>query len=209
MSTEEKQITLLRESVRSAMSERRFYHTLEVEKMAVRLGELYAPEKLFEIRAAALLHDITKEKSTEEHIDILSSHNVEISAIDRLSEKTLHSRTAELVILYKYPEFAQTDILCAVRRHTTGQADMTLLDAIIYLADYIDMSRKFDDCVRIREYFWGKEPDKMSMSDRLIHLWQTLLLSFDITLKALVEEGAVISSDTVDARNSIICRLKG
>ena len=85
---------------------------------------------------------------------------------------------------------------------------MTVLDAIIYLADYIDMSRKFEDCVYLREYFWGKQPEKMDTQARERHLWETLLISFDMTLSALIKENSPISVDTVAARNAIIARLR-
>jgi HD superfamily phosphohydrolase YqeK len=84
---------------------------------------------------------------------------------------------------------------------------MTVTDAVIYLADYIDMSRKFDDCVYLREYFWSREPEKMSEDERLAHLWDTVRVSFDLTLKALINEGAVISATTVSARNAVLLKL--
>ena len=201
-------IDKLRECVSSGMSEWRFTHTAEVEKMAVRLGQLYAPEKIPMLRAAALLHDITKEKSFDEQIEILLSHGAAVTDFDRMSPKTLHARTAELVIKDEYPDFADGELLSAVRKHTTGAEDMTVCEAIIYLADYIDMSRKFPDCVYLREYFWGAEPEKMSESERLRHLWQTLLISFDMTLKSLVDERSPISTETVSARNAILLRLE-
>ena len=208
MSFSNERIDALRERVRAGISEWRFTHTAEVEKMAVRLGEIYVPEKIPMLRAAALLHDITKEKSTEEQLDILEAHGVKITEFDRMSPKTLHARTAELVIIDEFPEFADAELLSAVRRHTTGAAEMTVTDAVIYLADYIDMSRKFEDCVYLREYFWGKEPEKMDLAAREEHLWQTLVISFDMTLKALIEDGAPISVETVSARNAILARLK-
>ena len=208
MSFDERQIDTLRDRVRASMSEWRFTHTAEVEKMAVRLGELYLPEKLDVLRAAALLHDITKERSTQEHIDMLISHSKAVTHIDIMSPKTLHAKTAPLAIADEYAEFASDELLLAVARHTTGSADMTLLDMIIYLADYIDDSRSFDDCVRLREYFWGAHPEGMETEQRAEHLYKTLLLSFDMTLSALIREGEPISPDTVDARNATVCRLK-
>ena len=208
MSFSKEQIDALRESVRERMSEWRFTHTAEVEKMAVRLGELYLPERLDILSAAALLHDITKEKSTDEHLTMLKTHGRTVTPIDEISPKTLHAKTAELLIGDEYAEFAAPELILAVRRHTTGSADMTLLDKIIYLADYIDESRKFEDCVKLREYFWSAEVQKMSYEQRIEHLNRTLLLSFDMTLNALISEGAPISPDTIKARNAIICALK-
>jgi HD superfamily phosphohydrolase YqeK len=85
---------------------------------------------------------------------------------------------------------------------------MTLLDKIIYLADYIDMSRKFEDCVHLRECFWGACPEKMSETERLLHLDKTLVLSFDMTIRGLLESGSVISTETAEARNDLLRRLK-
>ena len=70
------------------------------------------------------------------------------------------------------------------------------------------MSRKFEDCVRLREYFFSAEPEKMGEAERVAHLNDTLILSFDMTVRGLMEEGGVISSDTLAARNYLIIEKK-
>lgn len=204
----EESLTYLRESVRAQMSDYRFIHTAEVEKMAVRLGNLYAPDKLDILRAAALLHDITKEYGIDAHAELIERGGESLSALDRLSYKTLHARSAVELIKEKYGDFAYSEVLDAVRYHTTGRADMSVCEMIIYLADYIDDSRRFDDCVKLRNYFWDAHPENMSAEQREEHLLRTLLLSFDMTLTSLVTEGSPISIETVSARNSIILSLK-
>jgi nicotinate-nucleotide adenylyltransferase len=204
----EESLTSLYESVREQMSEYRFVHTAEVEKMAVRLGKLYAPDKLDVLRAAALLHDITKEYTIDAHAELIERGGESLSALDRLSYETLHARSAVELIKEKYSEFADLDVLDAVRYHTTGRADMSVCEMIIYLADYIDDSRKFDDCVKLRNYFWDAHPEEMSAEQREEHLLRTLLLSFDMTLTSLTNEGSPISVETVSARNSVVLALK-
>lgn len=204
----EEKLNALRTSVSAQMSDYRFTHTAEVEKMAVRIGELYSPDKLDILRAAALLHDITKEYTTDGHAALIERGGESLSALERLSYKTLHARSAVELIKERYPEFADDEVLSAVRYHTTGRADMTLCEMIIYLADYIDESRRFEDCVKLRNYFWGAHPETMSESEREEHLLRTLLLSLDVTLRALTDEGSPISIDSVSARNSIILKLK-
>lgn len=204
----EESLIALYNSVREQMSEYRFTHTAEVEKMAVRLGNLYAPDKLDILRAAALLHDITKEYGIDAHAELIERGGESLSALDRLSYKTLHARSAVELIKEKYGDFAYSEVLDAVRYHTTGRADMSVCEMIIYLADYIDDSRKFDDCVKLRNYFWDAHPENMSAEQREEHLLRTLLLSFDMTLISLVAEGSPISIETVSARNSIILSLK-
>ena len=202
------QIDALRERVRGSMSDYRFTHTAEVEKMAARIGELYAPDKLDILRAAALLHDVTKELKRDEQIEMLRVAGEDVTALELASHKTFHARTAVYAILRDYPEFADGELLAAVRYHTTGRADMSICEKIIFLADYIDMSRKFDDCVKLRNYFWDAHPENMSESERERHLLQTILIGLDTTLSSLIEEGAPTDPDSVSARNFIINQLK-
>ena len=202
------QIDALRERVRGSMSDYRFIHTAEVEKMAARIGELYAPDKLDILRAAALLHDVTKELKPDEQIEMLRVAGEDVATLELASHKTFHARTAVYAILRDYPEFADGELLAAVRYHTTGRADMSICEKIIFLADYIDMSRKFDDCVKLRNYFWDAHPENMSESERERHLLQTILIGLDTTLSSLIEEGAPTDPDSVSARNFIINQLK-
>ena len=202
------QIDALRERVRGSMSDYRFTHTAEVEKMAARIGELYAPDKLDILRAAALLHDVTKELTPDEQIEMLRVAGEDVATLELASHKTFHARTAVYAILRDHPEFADEELLAAVRYHTTGRADMSICEKIIFLADYIDMSRKFDDCVKLRNYFWDAHPENMSESEREKHLLQTILIGLDTTLSSLIEEGAPTDPDSVSARNFIIKQLK-
>lgn len=203
----EEMLPSLRESVAKGMSERRYQHTLEVEKMVAKLAEIYCPEKMLDLRAAALLHDITKEYDNKVHISMLSKPGIEFTKEERLAPKTYHARTAALLIPEIYPEFADDDIIAAVRWHTTGRSGMAITEKVLYLADYIDMSRTFEDCVKLRDYFFSKNLDGMTEEERLRHLDRTLLLSFDMTIRGLLSEGTVINRDTVNARNSLICAL--
>ena len=205
----EEQLASLREKISSLMSAKRFCHTAEVEKMAARIGKIYAPEKIDLLRAAALLHDITKEYSTENQLRICREFGIITSKQDILTPKTFHAKTAAVLIPALYPEFADNEVISAVRWHTTGREDMTLLEKIVYLADYIDESRKFEDCVKLRSIFWDACPENMNAEERDVHLTKTLLISFDMTLAGLISENAPISDDTFKARNSLVLSLCG
>ena len=205
----EEQLSSLREKISSLMSPKRFYHTQEVEKMAARIGEIYAPDKVDVLRAAGLLHDITKEYSTEKQLQICREFGIITSKQDILTPKTFHAKTAAAVIPVLYPEFADSEVISAVRWHTTGRENMTLLEKIVYLADYIDGSRKFEDCVKLRNIFWDACPKNMSEEERDTHLTKTLVISFDMTLKGLIAGNAIISEDTFRARNSLVFSLCG
>ena len=200
----EEMLAELRESVKNEMGEKRYFHTLEVEKMAARLGEIYSPEQIPTLRAAALLHDVTKERTTEEHIAICEEAGLVVSDAERKSPKMFHAKTGALVIPQKYPEFAIPELVSAVRYHTTGRADMTILEKIIYLADYIDMSRKFEDCVVLRNYFFDFDFEKASDDEALSHLNDTLIMSYNLTIRGLLEDNKHIDKTTFEARNYLI-----
>ena len=204
----EEMLSALRSDIEKRMLPKRFHHTVEVEKMAARLGELYVPEKIMTLRAAALLHDITKEYPTDRHMLLCAVHGLEVTKEDTCAPKTFHARTAAAIIPDAYPEFDDAEIISAVRWHTTGRADMTVCEKLVYLADYIDMSRTFEDCVKLREYFFSADLEKMGPEKRLEHLNDTLILSFDMTIRGLMEDGTVISRDTFEARNFLIAEKR-
>lgn len=198
----------LRGHIASKMSPKRLRHTLAVEDMVARLCALFCPEETMKIRAAALLHDITKELDTEAQIALCQKFELPVSQADRLSPKTFHARTAAALIAAEYPTFADSTIVDAVRWHTTGRVGMTLTEQLLYLADYIDASRTFHSCVVLRRYFWGAVPEKMTAEDRLRLLRETLSFSFDLTMRDLLDDGALIAKETVEARNELRLLLK-
>ncbi len=199
----------LRESISGKMSGKRLAHTLAVEKMAVRIGEIYCPDKTDILAAAALLHDITKEKTTEEHIEICKKFGVMYTEDNISAPKTFHAVTAAAKIPVEFPKFNDAEIISAVRYHTTGRNGMTLTEKIIYLADYIDDTRTFPDCVALREMFWSAEPALMSEAERAVHLDRVVLCSFEMTVNDLVREGRAVHADTLAAKDYIEKTLKG
>ena len=203
----EKMLDALRETVRGSMSPKRFAHTAAVEEMVARLCALYCPEYTFQLRAAALLHDLTKELTPEAQEALCVAYDIPVNDEQRLSPKTYHAKTAAARIVRDFPQFADPIIIDAVRWHTTGHAGMTLTEKLLYLADYIDDSRTFSSCVLLRRYFFGADPELMTREERERHLQATLLLSFEHTLKDLLAEGAPIDEDTVRARNELLVEM--
>ena len=200
----EEMLASLREKVKNEMGEKRYFHTLEVEKMAARLGEIFAPSDIPMLRAAALLHDITKERTTEEHIAICERAGLVVTDTELKAPKMFHAKTAALIIPQRYPEFATPEIISSVRYHTTGKANMSVLEKIIYLADYIDMSRKFEDCVALRDYFFDFDFSKANDIDKITHLNDTLIMSYNLTIRGLLEDNKHIDTTTFEARNYLI-----
>ncbi len=197
----------LRNTVMQQLSPKRFYHTVAVERMIERLCALFCPEETMRMRAAALLHDLTKELEPSEQLALCEKHGIPVSESDRLSPKTFHARTAAAEIGIRFPELAHPTVVQAVRWHTTGRGGMTLTEKLLYLADYIDDSRTFGACVMLRRYFFGAEPERMDAEGRMRLLNDTLLLSYDFTLRDLLEDRKPIDENSLAARNSLLLEV--
>lgn len=204
------QIKKLRENVSSVLSEKRMKHVLAVENMAFRIGLLFYPndcEMLNLLRAAALLHDVTKELTDEEHLAILSDHSVKPLPEDLASMPTIHALTAALIIPERFPEFADERLIDAVRYHTTGREGMSLIEKIIFLADYIDETRTYPSCVALREEFFGADPVSMNDDERVKHLDRAALASIENTLSYLESKERCIHPLTLAARADLKARI--
>ena len=208
LSITQEKLDELRRRVGKILSEYRFCHTLGVERMAARLARIYCPDKELKLRAAALLHDVTKELTVDEHMAIFEHYGVEVDDLLLGAPSLLHAVTASLCLYDEYPDFADGELVDAVRYHTTGRAGMTLAEKIIYLADYIEDNRTYDDCVHLRDAFFGADIDGMSDAEKEEHLDRILLLSFDMTLRDLVSRNKTISSDTQQAMDHLENKLK-
>jgi predicted HD superfamily hydrolase involved in NAD metabolism len=166
----------------------------EVAELAVLFG--LSENDSNRLRAAAILHDITKELSVDGHLELCKKHSLEVTEDDLKSPKVFHSLTGAYEAMELYPETIDRETFNAIKYHTTGRAGMTLFDKLLYLADYIEKTRSFPDCVKLREYFYSK-PASVG------HLNKTLLISFDMTLKNLEDEGQFVHPSTLIARNAI------
>ena len=121
----EKMLDTLRAEVKGSMSPKRFAHTAAVEEMVARLCALYCPEHTVPLRAAALLHDLTKELTPEAQEALCAAYDIPVDEGQRLSPKTYHAKTAAARIVRDFPQFADPIIIDAVRWHTTGHAGIS------------------------------------------------------------------------------------
>ena len=141
------------------------------------------------------------------HEELLLASGYAVTPTDRLSPKLYHAMTAPIVIRERFPDLANDTLLDAVRYHTTGRPQMGIHEMLLYLADYIEEYRTFPQCVALRDHFWDAKPELMDAEERMRHLISTLILSFDMTVKDLLEESAPISPDSILARNALIAKL--
>ncbi|MBO7341548.1 MAG: bis(5'-nucleosyl)-tetraphosphatase (symmetrical) YqeK [Clostridia bacterium] len=195
----EKALSRLREQVRDVMSEERFAHTLGVEQTVAEMAALYCPEKQQMLRAAALLHDCTKEYADAQTRAVLAREGIVLRPDEEQSPLIHHAITAALEIPRLYPAFADPELLDCVRWHTTGHAGMTLPEALLYLADVIEPTRKHAACVALRESFFAADLAAMTGEQRCAHLCDTLRRSLVGTRDHLMAKNAPVCADTLFA----------
>ncbi|WP_087065246.1 bis(5'-nucleosyl)-tetraphosphatase (symmetrical) YqeK [Intestinibacillus massiliensis] len=178
----------IRQSILGRLSGYRYTHTLGCERAAKWLAEQYGGD-VQKAAFAACLHDITKRLSRDEQLYLCDKYDIIPCDVEKVEWKMLHGKTAAAIARREYG--APQDVADAIAYHTTGRADMTLLDKILYLADFIEDTRDFD----------GVEPAR-ALAKKDID--QALLYCFDSSLSDLVERGKLIHADTIAARNSLL-----
>ena len=132
-------ITLLSQELK----ESRLLHTLGVIDTASELAKIYNVDSK-EASISALLHDCAKYMPLEDMIAICKRNFVDLNDIEKKSEALLHSKAGAC---YAYEKYGVTDenILNAIKYHTTGRPDMSMLEKIIFVADYIEPNRTHSD----------------------------------------------------------------
>jgi len=179
----------LMERVRTELSEERYLHSIGVMETAADLA-LKNGVDAQKARVAALLHDCAKELSIEEMLAKAHNHKVAIDEVSMWEMVLIHGPLGAKIAEHEY--FVEDrEILDAIECHTTGKKDMTKLDKIIYISDYIEPYRDFEGVSELR---------RMAMED----LDVALKFALDFTITDLLNTGRLIHPRTLEARNYII-----
>ena len=125
----------------------RYEHTLGVAYTAMCLAMRYEVS-LEKAEMAGLLHDCAKCMSDEKKIKKCIEHNISITEIEKEQPYLLHAKVGAYIAMDKYG-INDIEIINAILKHTTGSRDMSMLEKIIYVADYIEPNRNKADNLQI------------------------------------------------------------
>ena len=177
------------ELIRSRLKDTRYIHSLNVAKCARELAEIYGGNKE-KCYTAGLLHDIMKNAPDEEHKEVLSLAGVELAPDEAQNKKLWHAMSGAEYVKHKMG-ICDEEIYRAVRYHTTGRADMTLTEKIIYVADFISEERDYDD-VSVMRCLAAQSLEK------------AMLYALKYTITDLAKKGQTIHKDSIALYNELI-----
>lgn len=197
------ELSSLRDAVKKLLSKERFIHTLGVEQAAECIGERVLPERISELRAAALLHDVTKCLTKDEHFRYIRLGNVKLTDEDYKTVNAYHSFSAPGFIKENLPLFSTQDILDAVFNHTLGAPDMNLFSTVIFIADYVEEGRQYDDCRKVREFLYNALKKSFDKAGAIRALRCACVMSIEYTEHSLALRGIEINSKTIITKNSL------
>ncbi|MDF2504397.1 bis(5'-nucleosyl)-tetraphosphatase (symmetrical) YqeK [Clostridium sp.] len=183
----------MEEYLKKNLKEARLNHSFGVRDTAEMLAKKYG-EDSYKARIAGLIHDCAKQMDKNKILDICTENGYKLDYIVSKNPGIMHGAVGA-IIAKKVMEVEDEDILNAIEYHTTGRKNMSLLEKIVYLADYIEPSRDFPGVDKLRETV-NKGLNK------------GLLLSFNSTIELIISRGDLIHLNTIEARNYIICNEK-
>ena len=173
----------------NTLSERRFIHSRNVAAAAVRLANKYGEDPL-KAEVAGILHDITKELNPQNQLQIVLSGDIILDSVCKKSPQLLHAVTG-MVYCRDTLGISDTDILNAIRYHTTARADMSLLEKIIFIADFISDERDYPDVDIMRA-----ECNK-SLEDGMLY-------GLGFVIPDLVKRNRAVHPDAIAAYNQLV-----
>ncbi|MCD8396834.1 MAG: bis(5'-nucleosyl)-tetraphosphatase (symmetrical) YqeK [Lachnospiraceae bacterium] len=180
-------ISKMQKRLKKELDEPRYVHTLGVMYTAMSLAMCHG-EDLERTGVAGLLHDCAKCIPNPQKIKLSEHYKIPISTVERSTPQLLHAKLGACIAKDKY-EVEDMEILSAIRCHTTGKPDMSLMEKIVFISDYIEPGRvKAPNLTRIRT---------LAFSD----LDMAVYLTLRDTLSYLEQTKASLDNQTIVAYN--------
>ena len=181
------------EILKTRLTPQRLYHSICVAEQAKHLAEKFGgdSEKAY---TAGLIHDIMRYEPVEKMFELIENDGQILTDSEKNITVTLHAIAGE-IFLRKELGVTDNEILSAVRWHTTGKEDMTLLEKIIYVADLTSEDREYPDILEVR-----------AMAEESLD--KTCLRGLSFTIEDNAKKCRPIHIDTVNAFNYLAERIK-
>ncbi len=181
------------EVLRGRLTERRFIHSLNVADSAAELAEIYGYDTS-KAYTAGLIHDCCKDEPAGLQLSYMLGNGVELSECEINTAKLYHAICGSVYIQKEFG-IEDAEIINAVRYHTTGRKNMSLLEKIVFIADFISAERDYNGVEIMRE------KARRSLDEAIVE-------GLSFTIKDLIDAGRIVHTDTLDAYNDAIANVE-
>lgn len=175
--------------IKCRLKEKRYIHSLNVAESAVYLAKRYGCDEK-KAYTAGLLHDVMKNTLFEEQLQVIRRAGIEMTDCEMVNTNLWHGISGAAFMKTEL-QIDDPELLNAVRYHTTGRKGMSLLEKVIYVADFISADRDYPEVEEVR-----KAADES--------LEKAMMLGLEFCIHEIVERKQVLHPDSTDAYNEII-----
>lgn len=179
--------------LKEQLSPKRFEHSLGVAEVSLELASRYGCEAR-KARLAGLLHDYARGLGDQQLLDLARENDLIRHPLERKVPVLLHGPVGALLVKRELG-IKDPEILAAISNHTTGSPGMSLMSAIVYLADVIEPARSFPGVERLRE-----------LSQQNLH--RAVVSAIDCSIRYCLDKGILVHPASIEARNEILEKIK-
>lgn len=179
--------------IKERLSEKRYLHVIGVRDTAAKLAEIYGENKEKAI-IAALIHDCAKNVKGDELLRVVRENGYTPDWVEEASPQLLHGRAAGYIAMREMG-IEDEAVFNAVTYHTTGRSNMSMLEKIIYVADYIEPARNFPGVEELRKVTYTS-------------IDKGVLVALESTIKHVLDKEQLLHNNTIEARNYMLLELR-
>ena len=174
--------------VKSKLSEKRFYHSECVVERCIEYAKIYGVD-IEKMKIAGIAHDIAKEIPKEERLKIAEMYGLNLDKIEKKHSPLIHAKLGALIAK---KDFECTDDICeAIKWHTTGKENMSIMEKILFIADATGKDRKYENT----EYLYNLA--KEDIDKALIEILKECIID-------VINKNGLVHLDSVKAYNYMI-----
>mgnify|MGYP000860398855 CR=1 FL=1 len=167
----------------------RYNHSLLVMETSIQLAKIYN-YSIEEARLAGLLHDCGKFQDKTKILKMIEEFDIILDNIMEKNTALVHGPLGEAIAKSKY-NIHNKNILNAIRYHTTGRENMSLLEKIVFIADLIEPSRNFPGVEKMRKLAYE-------------NLNKSIIFALNSNIQFVIERKGLLHLDTIKARNYLL-----
>lgn len=182
-------INEIEEKLKKEVSVSRYRHILGVVDASLYLAKKYNEDEK-SAHLAALFHDYAKDFSREQIETYIKENNLEVDEVMAIAYELIHGKISAHIAKVQF-NIKDMDTLNAIEYHTTGRKNMSKLEKIIYLADFIELGRNYSGVIELR----------MIAEENLD---RAVLQALNNTIKYVLSIKKLLHTNTIEARNHLL-----